>query len=421
MMRKKNFQFLYALVLLVPILLVTGTALSTSTVTAETEEIEQQTSDPYYELVQGYFTEISYSGSESETSVELAHEDFTYSWQYSDDQWTGDTDYLDEDNTTFSEGEWTLSIAVDHNAPLGSDWTITTDGDEHSVQVVEADPGMAKSGSLNFMLDPYTEEQVVSDSFRLINTGNVPGTFKLDYEHIDNLYSVVDRKTIDPGDSASITFNYEYDATDPTEFNLEKFTVETYSEGRLDLDAEGNVVIDSIIAYGETPSVTVGYPGYQRIIRDDFAVLYEDSINVDGDTHNEITFYVYPHDVIFSQLRKENVFFDEGEDVTMTVLEGFGEEEERTEQTFSSPQQLDPHMNEVELNVEFRSHHMEDGQIELAIEGERIITEVNILQVAPDPEENDEDDGFLCGAIFLPSLLVVTLAIYQKKEMGSKK
>jgi len=420
-MQKKNFrtQHLYSLVLLTIILLVTGTALTPGIVIAETEENDNGNVD--YELVQGYFTEISYSGPQ-QTSIELTHqeENFTYTWSHSNNEWRGDTEYLHEEDTHYSDGDWSLKIAVDHDAPTDENWIMIIDEDEHDVRVAEAETGLGKSGSLNFHLEPHTEEAVASDSFRLVNTGNVPGTFELSHD-IENLEVFVDDEIVEPGGSESITFEFTHNTADPEIFSLDEIDIRVYSLGRLDLEAEGNVRVESEIGYSETPTVTVGYEGFEHEEGIGYSIQFEESIEVVGDTANEVTFYVYPEEEIYINFDKENVTFDE-EDVTII---GRGGEEETLD--FDPTEPISPDYNEVQINVNFTADHQEDGWIEISLrdgtEPETYLVEIELTETVDPPEDDDngaptQDRQFYFGALIIGAVIVfyVVRSGFWKKE-----
>ncbi len=422
MIKKKDGDRNFMLVYLVPIFLMMGLAISANFVSGQGEE--DVTEDIEYELVQGYFTQISYSGEE-DISIELTHQEdnFTYDWSYSNGEWNGDLEYLDEKNTQYSKDEWTLSIAVDHDAPIDDDWIMNIDAQQYGVRVLEADTGLAKSGSLEFMMEPQTSGATGSDSFELVNNGNVPSTFELNYEN-PNLEAKVEDELVMPGDTASITFEFIYDTSDPKVFNLDKIHIDVYSKGRLDLDADGNVIVGSEIGYSETPTVTVGYEGFERGGNGDYSIQYEESIEVVGNTVHTVTFYLYPEEELFIDLTGENVTFDEDEDVTITgEVEG-----EKLE--FDPTEPLDSEYNEVKIEVTFTADPKEDGSIELSVGAERYQTEVTLTETVdlqenedPSSEDQDRDQRLYLGALVIAAVIVffVVRSGFWKKEESKRK
>ncbi len=388
--KKIDNYYLLLLVFGLPIILVFGTALG-GAIDVSTEEVITSENDDYdYKLIQGYFTEISYSGTGSETSIELIHEEGTdYNWMYSTGEgWSGDIDYLDQDNTTFSEGEWTVSIAVDPNVSNDDGWIMVIDGEEHDVQVAKAETRIGKRGSLRFFFEPHTVGGTSTDSFRLVNNGNVPGWFRLDYDHIGNLDHQVDAEILLPGETVEINFTYQFDSSDPRIFELDRLSVQPYFLGRLDLAAEGNVVITPGIEYTEIPEVRVGYESLELEERESFSVQYELSIGVDGDDIGNVTFYVFPNEEIFYNIVSDKLTYS-NDDITVVVRGTEDSPELIQEIDFDPVEPLRGDYHEVQITVNFRTHPEDRGYLELIVDDESFSTLVNVNPV----HQNNEDTG----------------------------
>ncbi len=438
MMKKKKNRiddyYLTLLVFVFPIILVFGTALGGAT-DLSTEEVTTSENDDYdYKLVQGYFTEISYSGTGSETSIELTHAGGTsYNWMYSTGEgWSGDIDYLDQDNTTFSEGEWTVSIAVDPNLPDVDGWTMVIDGEEHDVQVAKAETRIGKRGSLRFLFEPHTIGATSTDSFRLVNNGNVPGWFRLNYDHIDNLDHDVDAEILLPGETVEINFTYQFDSSNPRIFELSTLSVQPYFFGRLDLAAEGNVVITPGVEYTETPEVRVGYENFELEERDTFFVQYKPSVDVDGDDIGSVTFYVFPDEDVLYDLESDKLTYSK-EDVTVRVRGTEDYPESIEEIDFDPKEALRGEYNEVQINVDYRTHHEEDGYLVLIVDGESFRTVININPVSDDHADDDESGvvdehsstiyfgGAIIGGVILYAMVRTSLVKEGQSESKKKR
>jgi len=391
---------------LVVLILVTGTISMTFPVMAVeggtngemTSARLDQEQENEFEYVQGYFTKENYSVSEKETSIEVEHksDNYSYRWEYSEDSWTGDTEYIDEYKTTFleDESEWIINAAVDHNATIDEEWIVNVDGEEYDARVVEADTGLAKSGSLDFTLDPYTEGATDMENITMSNDGNVPGRFEIEIDHLEGLDAETESEVVEPEDSEEIEFTFRYDTLGHEEIELEQFVIRTFTLGRLDLEADGNVVVESEIQYGETPSVSVKY---DHLDVDDepanFTIQYENELsNVERDSIQNATFYLFPEEEINYSLNGENIFFSD--DDVEVIIHGTEESPDSIlEREYDPTETLSPDYNKVEITVVFRTHHEEEGIIELIVDGEKRYDTTVDLELAEFPDENGDDDG----------------------------
>lgn len=386
---------------LISLILVTGTVFGAGITAGEEDGDEVD-----FELVQGYFTEISFSGDQDQTVIEISHqeENISYDFSHTGGEWSGDTEYLDEEATSYSEedGEWILSIALDHDAPVDDEWEMVIDGQEHELRVLEADTGLGKSGSLEFSLQPHTDQAVASDSFEMVNNGNVPSTFEVEYEMDDLDYSL-ESYVVEPEGSEEITFEFTADTYDPEIFDLQDISISVYSLGRLDLEAEGNVVVGSEIGYTETPTVNVGYEGFERDEGDGFLIQFEETIEVPGDATGTTTFYVYPDEELYIDLEGENVTFDE-DDVNINVGE--------VDLDFDPTEPISPNHDEVEITVTFTSDYEEGGWIELEVGREVHRTEILLTETVEPPEDEEgtfseeQQERLYLGAIIVLAVIV---------------
>lgn len=353
---------------------------------------ELQEEDTEFELVQGYFTEIRYSGEADQTSLGLSHPEYekTYNWVFSDGEWSGDIDYLLEDDTYHVDenSEWVVTIAVDHDAPLDDDWTLILDDEEHGVEIVEPSTAVGISGGLNFLFDPYSEDATATDSIRVINEGNIPMTYEIEYTDT-HLSHQKDQEVIRPSESGNPTFTYEYSTTDPEAFSPD-ISITAYFQDALDLEADGNTRVTSRSGFGVSTRVTVGYEGVEQEIRDGYSVQYTSSLQVPGNTYHEATFYVYPNEEVVINFYSENVSF---EDDNITVIPLDSEGNRLDEIDFDPNSALSPEYGEVEITVEFKSDRENDGFIGLEVGRDRYTTNIQLTETAPQP--GDEEVSFV--------------------------
>ncbi len=179
-----------------------------------------------------------------------------------------------------------------------------------------------------------------------------------------------------------------------------------YPIGKLDLDIEGNVGIGSRGSYGLNIGVTVGYEGYEQVQTDSYELQYLESLEVNGNSHNNITFYIYPH---------EEIDFDiEGSDVE--IIDVSEDTEER----------LTPDMgDEIELTVHFRSDHENDGSLRLFLGDENHTTEIILTEIVPPPGDEEvsfieeEAETITFGILFIGGIIAigaVRIALSKRKE-----
>ena len=368
-------------------------------VSAVGESIEQEDTVISDEFVRGYFNEISFESDTQTTHIEMTHPEATrtYNWTY-DDGWSGDVDFLDDGNTTYDGERWTISIAIYDEEPEGEwDLYIEIDGqpNEFDIDVVEPSTSFSASGDINFYLEPY-QENTFSDeqSITFTNSGNV--RMKVDVNHEDdNLTYEISQEIFHPGDSGEITFQYISSTGGLIEFG-ETISIEPFPIGKLDLDLEGNIGVGSRASYGLNIGVTVGYQGYEQAQADNYEIQYLNSMEVDGDTHNNMTFYVYPHEDIDFDVEGTNVeIIDVSEDTDESLSPG--EEEE------------------IEITVHFKSHHENDGDIQLILEDDEYITEIQLSEIAPQPGDEEvsfieeEAETITLGVIFIGGILFIGL------------
>lgn len=380
---------------------------------AEASEIAEE--DTEVEFVQGYFTDIRYSGEADQTSIELSHPEYekTYNWSYSEGSWSGDIDYLLEDDSYYVEEnkEWVVTVAVDNDAPLYDEWTFTIDDKEHPAEVVEPNTGVGISGGLNFQFEPYTEQTTVTDSMSVLNEGNIPMTYEIEYTD-QHLSHEIDEEIVQPGESGNPTFTYEYSTTDPEAFSPD-VSITAHFQGRLDLEADGNTEVTSRTGFGVSTAVSVGYEDTEQEILDEYSVQYSESISVEGNTYEEITFYVYPNEEVFIDFESENVTF---EDENITIIPRDSDGEQLEEIDFDSTEPLSRDYGEVKITVEFRSDREEDGYIGLQVERDLYTTEVQLTETAPEPGDEEvsfveeEAETITMGIILTGGILIIGAA-----------
>lgn len=360
-------------------------------------------------LVAGFFNEIDYESSTSETSINVLYNgDTRYKWEY-DGKWNGDLDYLDKNGTYYDEekSSWFVKIAIDHEAPLGDNWTLILNGKEHEIKVVEADTTVGLSGSLEFNFEPYTEGAEVSDSVTLTNDGNVPMTYELTYTD-ENLIHEAEKDILEAGESISLKFTYQYSPSGPAKLSPEvSLTAEHL--GVLDFESEGNIGRKSQPGFGIPTDVLVGYENYKQEKVEDYSVQYKKSISVKGNTYHEVTFYVYPNEDVLIYFNKENVTFKD-ENVTITALGSDGEELEKID--LDTTAELNSEYDEVEITVEFKSDRENDGSINLKVEKDTYTTKIQLSQTVPEPSEDEisfvekESETITFGALLIGGVVV---------------
>jgi len=246
---------------------------------------------------------------------------------------------------------------------------------------------------------------------------------KVDVNHEDdNLTYEISQEIFHPGDSGEITFQYISSTEGLIEFG-ETITIEPYPIRKLDLDIIGNVGVGSRANYGLTIGVTVGYRGYEQVQADGYDVQYLESVEVSGDSTNNVSFYIYPEEDVLYDIEGENVTFDE-DDVRVFIHD----EEEPREIVYDPTEPLGSGYGEVEITVQFDSHHEDDGSIDLVVERDRYSTAVQLTETAPRPGE--EEISFVeeeAEAITLGIILVGGVAVYiggrmwlSKKEKGKE-
>lgn len=344
-------------------------------------------------FVRGYFNEISYSSIDEETHLEMTHPDASqnYVWTY-EDGWEGDLNYLDLENTSYDGDGWTITIAIHSDEPTG-DWNLQIDEQNFEIEVVESDTSFSVSGDISFYLEPYQEETYSDEgSVTFRNTGNVPMKIEVIYED-DDLVHELPKEVFYPGESGQIVFQYISSTGGLLKF-APSVSVEPFSIGAVSLDGEGNVAVISQGAIGLNFSLTVGYRGYEQAQADNYEVQYLNSMEVRGDTHNNITFYVYPHEDIFFDLEGSN-------------LEIIDVSEDTSEQLFPREEE------EIEITVHFKSHHENDGEIQLILEEDGYITEIQLTETVSEPGE--EEVSFIeeeAETITLGVLLIGGIAVF---------
>jgi len=345
------------------------------------------------EFVRGYFNEISYETDESDITIEFIHPEAirTYIWTY-DDGWKGSTNYLDQGNTSYTNNQWVVNIAIHEDEPTG-EWTVQVDDDTYEVTVVELEVSFAVKGDLEFWLEPYQEDIYVSEeSVTFENTGNVKMKVQVNFDD-ENLTYELPREIFNPGESGDITFTYRATTEGAVKFSP-SVSLEPYTLGAVSPEGEGNVAVISQGARGLNTEVTVGYRGYEQEEKDEYSIQYKNSIQVKGNTLNELMFYIYPNEEVYLTFNQENVTFED-ENVTITVRGEDGEVLE--ENDFDPTEPLDPDYGEVKITVEFLSDREEDGFIELEVEREGDLdtytTEIILTETAPEP--GDEEVTFV--------------------------
>ena len=378
----------------------------------EPDYLELNQEEPDFELVRGYFNEIEYTGSSEETSIELNHPDgISYQWIFSEGEWSGDLDHLHEEDTFFLGGQnrWVVSIAINGSDPADENWNIILDGDEFSVRVVESDESFSVSGSISFSFEPNMGEvQGISDSLTIGNQGNVLMSYELIYDD-ENLEYSSDKEILSPGETTNIVIYYNYTTSGAEIFTVE-LSIQRKVVGILDLQADDSHQVKSREAISRNFQVLVGYEGFEHGGDDSYSVQYERSKNVKGNTYSTVTFYIYPKEEIFIDLNGENVTFDD-ENVSMVARDSDGNQME--ELTFDPSNPITSDHGEVEVIVEFKSHHREDGFIELIVNEDRYKTTIQISQAAPEP--GDEEVSFLeeeAETITLGILLIGGVVIF---------
>jgi len=288
-----------------------------------------------------------------------------------------------------------MYIAVDHDVMTGQ-WDMLIDGDEYSVDVVEADETIKKIGTLNFLLEPHTVGATDDDSVTIRNSGNVRGGYEVIYDDM-NLSSDHREGELEPGEEAEINFQYERDTTD-----LEKISPDVrykiYSLDRLDTDADGNVLIGGERVLTGSGSVDVGYHGYERVMTDNYDIQYKENIEATGDTESGVTFFVYPRDDVFFNVGGINIT-----DID-TDYEGI---------------EIDSEYDEVKIEVTFRTHYENDGEVEFRIDGDVYTTTVDVDPVEP-PETDDESqylhDTRVRGGLIFLAILGLFVGVRHWKE-----
>jgi len=378
-------------------------------VSAVGESIEQEDTVILDEFVRGYFNEISFESDTQTTHIEMTHPEATrtYNWTY-DDGWSGDVDFLDDGNTTYDGESWIISIAIYDEEPEG-EWNlyIEIDGEsnEFDIDVVEPSTSFSASGDISFYLEPYQEDTYSDEeSITFTNSGNVRMKVDVNYED-DDLTHEVSQEIFAPGESGDITFQYISSTGGVVEFG-ETVSIEPYPIGKLDLEIDGNVGVGSRASYGLTIGVTVGYEGYQQAQASNYEVQYLESMEVSGDSHDNLTFYVYPHEEIDFHISSSDVEIIDVSEDTDEPLSPNGEEE-------------------IEVTVHFKSHHENDGNITLILNGDRYNSEIRLTETVPQPGEEEvsfieeEAETITFGIVFIGGILLigaVRIFISKKKD-----
>lgn len=391
--------------------IITGLILSLIVSGFVVQNVRGEEEDEYeHEIVRGYFNIISYEGSSQETSIELEHEDENhfYGWSYAGGEWSGDTELLLQDDTFFEDGEWNVKIAVDHDVPTGDDWILTIDEEERSVNIVEPQTPSALMGSLNFLVEPYRDEAEDSDSITVPNDGNVPLTYELEYD--DSMFEgelshEVEDETLQPGERTDVVFTHLRATEGPerdviSNVDSKNIILTVYYIGELDREADGNVVIGAEKRLTVSGLVDVGYEGYEREYGDSYDIQYKESVEVDGDTVDDITFFVYPEEEVDIHLTETNV-----------TIEG---------RTVDFDEPLNPEEDEIPIEITFKSHHMADGEITLIVDGDRYTTEIEIRETAPDPDADggnpfEGQERVITGSVILVIIVGVMAVRYWRE------
>lgn len=331
------------------------------------------------EFVSGFFNEISYEAIERTTHIELNHPDSnrTYEWFY-EDGWEGSMNYIDLDNTSYSNGRWSVMLGVHEDEPTGN-WTLLIEDDIYNITVVESDPSFSVSGDVNFHIEPGLEETYsAQDSVTFRNTGNVPMEVSVDHED-ENLIYNIPQKTFEPGESGEITFNYTV-STGGAEKFFPSVSIQPYAVGAISLEGDENVKIISQEAYSFSAGVTIGYEGFRQIRVDDYSVQYKESIDISGDSTGTATFYIYPEESVLFDIEGENISFTE-DDITISI------DNNDLLQNIDLPKQLDSDFDEVEVRIEFESHHEDDRHIDLIVDEDTYTTDIIITDPSPQPDD----------------------------------
>ncbi|MFP3872076.1 MAG: hypothetical protein ACOCTR_06430 [Candidatus Natronoplasma sp.] len=384
------------------------------------------------EFIAGYFNEIIYESSSQETSIEISNMDFSYLWEYKEeDGWTGNLSYLNEEETNYSSDEnvWTVQISINEEDlnTAEENWTlkINTDGEVKTTEltVVKADTANSMfRGQLNFFFEPYQEGAIAEDSVTLRNDGNVNLTIEIEIER-ENLQvvgDIVSGDILEPGKTADIVFQYETstDAARPPQ-KIQAISVSAKAMTTVDPDPDNDVRVYSETSYEVEASYFVGYEDYEQDEGFGYSVQYSSSIEVPGDSTNNVTFYIYPQEEVFFQLEGENVTFEE-DDVTVFIHD----DGERREIVYDPDESLRSGYDEVELTVQFESHHEDDGSIDLVVERDRYTTSVELTETVPDPGEEElsfvqqESETITLGIILFGS---VALYIGGRVWLGKKR
>ncbi len=408
-LKKKNKEnpFAFSLIILIVITLTLSLVSSffgIQNVQGGEEEVEYE-----FELVSGYFNTISYEGSSQEITIRLDHEDeyHSYEWSYSDDEWSGDTELLIQEDTSFDDGEWEVRVAVDHDVPLGDNWTLTIDGEEKSVNVVGARTPRDLMGSLNFLVEPFSENGEDIDSITIPNNGNVPLSFEIEYDDSDfegQLTHEKEEEIIEPGGRAKLNFTHIRTTEGPvrdviSNMDYQNITLTISYLGELDREAEGNVVIGTQYNINVPGTVYVGYEDYEHESGDNYDLQFKENVRVDGDIEDNITYYVYPRDELDVDLRETNISIEDS--------------------SFDFEDTLSPEENEIPIEITFRSHHVDDGEITLIIDDDEYTTSIDIGRPAPEPEtERDflsEQGSTITGSVIFAIIIGFMAVRYWKK------
>jgi len=264
--------------------------------------------------------------------------------------------------------------------------------------MVEPNTSLTVTGDIDFYLEPY-QEDVYSDeqSIRYTNTGNVKARLDVEYDDEDLTHDV-SQEIFEPGESADITFQYYSSNRGLVEFGTD-VSIGQYPLGKLDLEAEGNIGVGSRGGRTLTIGVTVGYQGYKQAQGDNYEVQYRDSIELEGNTQENLTFYVYPHEEIYFDVTGSDV---EIIDVSMDTDELLTPRSEGEE--------------EVEITVHFESNHQNDGTIDLILDGDHYTTAVQLTETAPKPgnEEvsfvEEEAETITLGIILIGGIVIIGAA-----------
>ncbi len=360
------------------------------------EDIEVEFPD---EFIAGFFNEVRFDSQEREVNITMYPEDdpdIEYQWYYDEEEgWGGDIGYLDEVNTSYTDGSWEVHISVDDEDPTDVVWTIEfeVEGETHdfSVEVLEPRVSFTYSGDLRYLFEPYEDDVEGTDSISVRNTGNVKIVVEIytDFPEVDiELGGEIEHgDELAPGESAEIELTYTTSTSGaqlPTTFGT--LTVEGRAISRVTPDPDEDFVVHPGPAFPIYARYTVGYEGFEQEGNEGFTVQYERSKEIDGLTEGEVVFYVYPEELVSVGIHTENITFDEEEDVTAKARNG-GELEDID---LDIPGSISPEHEEVEIIVEFESHHRDDGMIELMIEDESYTTDIEIGEAVDSPEPDDD-------------------------------